>query len=802
MKLQHEIRHAAAGLKKVPIFVFTLVFTMALTLGALLAAFNLNQLILFKELPYANAEQLYILEQHAKPESNQLKGRQGIQHIGAQVRMHNSGKELFDTALVFRSRGILASVASEPRLETLYTTHEYFDLLTVPFTLGKGFTESSTLNEAIAEAVISYDTWQRYYAGDKNVIGQSLQFDHQQFTIVGVISPDVVTPKPFSSYPVPIYLPAAYAGLTEETTGGTGSLRSLVKLNQNQNPIQINQQLSAIYLDFMQTKDSANYEQTTQYNAHLISLSEAIKGDSGRITLIILAGALVLLLIAFANVINLYLSHINKKQQLLAICASVGATPKALFKRLFVESFLLTLSSAIFALVVASWLMVFIKALASQALPRLDELSLDITTVIFSLMLAVILAALLAFCGRFSVKHNALKEQLTASGKGTSAQVSPKVRFALIASQVSLTGILLLVTSIVLQSSLSVVNRPLGLNIENVISVEVDADKNYDTPEKRRVLINELKNHFNQLPQIDSASMSMASPIRTGHNGALLYDKNKKRLGGFLFNKIDENFLEQMQIPILYGRNFTEEETAENQKVILLSKEMAEFIFNKANAVGEHVYFRSGTALKVIGITDDYFSVSNKNEPVFYRTLDSSRINIMLKVKPNMTLSKVDVLAELRTIDTSLSIQEYLELKATAKELVYQYWLAACLAAGLTAFALILACAGIYGVVSYSTQMRRYELGVRMSLGAKRKRVINLVLKDALKPILAGLMVSLLLSGLIYGIALAQITQLPQPDILQTITSLVLLLLFSLLASFIPVNNIIKQDPIKALRNE
>jgi len=141
-------------------------------------------------------------------------------------------------------------------------------------------------------------------------------------------------------------------------------------------------------------------------------------------------------------------------------------------------------------------------------------------------------------------------------------------------------------------------------------------------------------------------------------------------------------------------------------------------------------------------------------------------------------------------------------LGQAAQAMFYQYRLTAWLAAGLSLFALILACTGIYGVISYSTQMRRYELGVRMAIGAKRKRIINLVLKDALKPVILGLCASLLFAVLIYQVAINQIEHLGQPDVIQIILSLLLLLGFSFIACFIPVTSMVKQDPVKALRNE
>jgi len=806
MKLKHEILHSIAGLKKTPIFVVTLVFTLAITLGALFAAFNLNQLILFKELPYANADQLYILEQNIVRDG---KDNIGDQIIGAQIRMHRLGKEVVSSAIVNSGSGILVSSPSEPIVSTLFLSHEFFSLLNIPFELGGAFTQNgdkAQLNEAKAEAVISYQLWKTDFAGNKNVIGQSMQVNDEQYKIVGVIAEDFKEPDTFTPNASQVYLPFKYSGLNESIARGTSSLLSLVRFSDDQNFASITEQLSMILMEFAQEDVDVNAMNYTnvELKAHLTKLSDSIQGDSAQITLVIFAASLVLLLIAFANVVNLYLSHISNKQQLLAICASLGAKPRALFKKLFVESLLLTLSSAVFALVIAAWLLVLTREIAGEALPRLNELGLDGTTIIFSLLIAVVLAALLAFFGKFAVSYDALKEHLSASGKGTSAQVSPKIRKMLIASQVSLTGLLLLITSMVLQTNLETVNRPLGINVEDVTSIWIDAGKSYQGQQQLTTLSRRLKQHFSQLPQIDSVSITTSAPILKWPWGKSIYDENNKRLGSFNFNTIDESYMETLQLSLLSGRNFNHEEITEQKDVIVLSKASALKIFNKVDVAGEYIYSSIGKASLIVGVTENYIgNLSEESRPQVYLPAKPWwRLTINLKVKSNMLMSKIEILEQLRTVDKNLRIQDYLPLGQAAQAMFYQYRLTAWLAAGLSLFALILACTGIYGVISYSTQMRRYELGVRMAIGAKRKRIINLVLKDALKPVILGLCASLLFAVLIYQVAINQIEHLGQPDVIQIILSLLLLLGFSFIACFIPVTSMVKQDPVKALRNE
>ena len=438
MKSSIEIKHAFAGLKQTPGFSITLIFTLTLTLGTLLAAFNINQVMLHKPLPYPNGEQLYLLQQNYFANG---KDNIGGQVEAAQYAMYRESKHLFKSALISQQRGILLSAPSKPMLVALYVSDEYFSLLGVQFSQGRALSPAADINSAEKEAILSYQLWQSQFGGKADIIGTSLQYQDQHYRIVGVAKQEIATPEPFASYgKTDLYLPMAYSGFDEKKwRGAPRNLNTLVTLKTEQKKQDIMALLDEIIANKLALADDAKLYQGKQIKSHITLLSDEIIGDSKKITLLIFAGAFALLLIAFANVVNLYLSHIAKKQQLLAICACVGAKPKALFKRLFIESLLLTLSATVFALIIAAWLLVFTQHLAEGSLPRLNELHINFITIIFSFIIAVILAFLLAFSGKFAVNYNALKEQLSASGKGNNAQVSNKIRQALIISQVAIT---------------------------------------------------------------------------------------------------------------------------------------------------------------------------------------------------------------------------------------------------------------------------------------------------------------------------------------------------------------------------
>ena len=807
MKNNIVIKHAFAGLKQAPGFSLTIILTLALTLGALLAAFNINQLISFKSLPYPDAKQLHFLQQ------NYVSGGKdniGGQMVAGQYHMYREGKELFTSALVSQQRGILLSAPSKPMLIGLYVSHEYFSLLGVKFVQGQALNASSDVNSAEKEVVISYQLWQSQFNGRADIVGQSLQFQDNYYRIVGVVTKSTATPAPFVAYgKTDLYLPMAFSGFDDKNwRSAPRNLTSLVKLAPEQQPTQVMAQLNKIIADNLALTDAAKQYQGKEIKAHLTKLSDEIKGDSEKITLLVLAGAVALLLIAFANVINLYLAHIAKKQQLLAICASIGAKPKVIFKQLFIESLLLTFTATAFALIIAAWLLVYTQALAVGSLPRLNELHIDTGTIIFSFMMAILLAALLAFFARFSVNYNELKSQLTASGKGASAQISKKIRYLLIVSQIAITGVLLISSAILLQKTLSTANKPLGFNEKNVLSFQIDASDKYKTRAEKLALLEEIKQHFLSLAQVSQVSKNLIPPIRVGNFSTVFEDSQGNAIGSFGYNTIDRDYFSLLEHPFVYGRNFTIEEISERQPKVIISESVAMQAFGRLDVLGEYVHLSPEYGYEIIGVVKDYFNAYTHQEFTghAYFTLNGSRLNMLLKLKNNNDFTQADIIEQLAKLDSSLRVLEYLSLSDTKADLVAKYRLAAWLAGSLSILALILACTGIYGVISYTMHMRRYELGVRMAVGAKKIKIMLMLVKELLSPLLTGIVISLLLATLVYLSYYSALATWLAQDNLQLFSTTMLILavmLFSaLLACIIPVQKIINNDPIKALKNE
>ncbi|MBE0370779.1 ABC transporter permease [Pseudoalteromonas aurantia] len=804
MKVTSHIKQVVAGLQKAPGFTLIMILTLALTLGALLAAFNLNQVVLLKPLPYKNAEQLYVLKQNLHQDGIDNIGGQSE---GGQIAMYQASKQAgYESAMLTQRRGRITSRADKPVEVVMYVSHEYLPLLGAQLVLGQNFSATDKVTDALPETVISYSLWQSDFGGASNVIGQSLDFNGVSLQIIGVVNDNFRDPEPLSFYGKSrLYLPMAQAGISEKEFRNAS--RNLVTVQKNiakQSLSPLQGLLDRALTQSIESSEFAVDFKDYEHRADLAPLTKVIKGDNPFISLMVFAGALVLLLIAFANIVNLYLSHVIKKQSMLAISASVGAKPKHIFKHLLVESLIIVLSASAFGLLLAAWLLVLTQYLAQGSINRLDELGINVMTVGFALIVALVLSVVLAWVASKSVDHERLKQHLTASGKGTQKQISPILRKTLVISQVTLTGLMLFATSTVLQATLKMATKPLGINVENVYSLQIETGDNYPSREAKLALIEQLKQHFLALPQVQAAVKSTISPIRKGDFSSPFIDSEGNRLGLFGFNTIGLDYFSVLEQPILYGRNLTQADIEDKSKVMLVSRSVAINAFGKENAVGESMFFSPDQGFEVIGVVADHYNAftQEKYAGVTYFAMSPMRLNLMLKVSDKALFNKTDIVMELEKVDANLAVLEFLDVEQTSQDLVFKYRLAAWLSGSLSVLALLLACAGIYGVVSYGTQMRRYELGVRMAVGAKPKRITMLVVKDAFTPLLIGILLSIILGLGLYALTSQYSDAVPVPDALQVGASLILLLGFSYMACIIPVKQILKSDLISALRNQ
>lgn len=798
-----EFKLALSSLSRAGGFSATIISTLAITLGALICIFNLNHLLLVKELPYPDADKLIVMNQMYNTEGA---GSSSGQTLPALLLWYKEQKQMSSMALVRYKSQSISDHREQPRVPVGYVTPEYFTLLGAPMRLGRGFSESEGFDQNVPVAVISHASWKKWFNSDDKIIGSTTQVGNTFYTIVGVTAEEFNEPQLYFSRDVEVWLTWDYQDLNIDQwdlkTGSLvafGQLKPEIKLNQA-NAI-LTKQIDSIFqgIDSTVPGDSLS--------ADLQTFKQAIVGDSQNIALLLMAGVSGLLLIAATNVTNLFLSRAAVKQRTMAIQAALGAKPSHLFTSMFAESLILCSAAALIGLVLAGWGFVLLRELASTQLPRLSELGVDGVTLLFTALITLLLSALFAKLSSRVVNYDNLKVQLQSSGKGSGLQVSDKTRKVLIISQVALASLLLIGAVNVLEKVLVTVLKPLGFNQDQVFDLRIEQGGGYEGREQLNLLTLEVEKQLLALPQVAKVARNWFSPIRGGRSRTDLNDVNQQRVGSYRINLVGAQFFDLLELPFLQGRTFKERLNFDQKfDEIILSKSLAQKLVPNGNAIGETFMTNYDTPLKVVGVVADYFNPNDLGSSPAARYylpfIPNFHLGYTLKLKDNGNLQKHEVVSLLKQINPDIRVSIFRSLEDIHQGLIYRDKLAAGLAIALTLLTLILAAAGIYGVLNYSTQMRRYELGIHLSLGAKTERIILMVLKSSLTLVLLGLLLSIVTSALVYLLARQYLNEVIEFNLIALLSTFPVILITAFIACYLPVRKIVLDDPIKALRNE
>jgi predicted permease len=811
-----ELKLAQASLRDRPGFVLTVMLTLGLTLGALIAIFNLNYLLLMKPLPYPEQQRLVAIDNISTndglrtPDNSRLLPAT-VHHYQQQI---NKPQPLFEQMAIFKiSRLFLSSHASQPRLPIIYATPEYFELLGTPMQMGRAFSQAEGFGQHNPVVVLSFAAWQQWFNGADDIVGQKIQLGETRFSVIGVTAKAFHQPEVFTTA-AQIWLPWDFNDYhADELSNWNNSKRNIAAIARLKADVPLLQTQSllntAINDHYQRTAKNPNDNKAddSRFESPLVAFHTRLMGDSQSRALLLMASVAGLLLIACSNVINLFYSRAAEKQQTFAIQAALGARRSHLFKAMFAESLLMTVASGLLGLLVAAWGFELLKRLGEGQLSRLSELALDGTTLAFTALMAVLLAMIFALLSSRVVNYDALKEQLQSSGKGSGLQISTFARNVLVISQITLTTLLLAGAFVVLQQAYSVVSHPLGFNDDNLYSLSIDARANSDSqnaPEAKGQLINTITDKLSQLPQVQTVSPSFRGPI--GVNMAMSFsDTDNNNLGFFPVNFVSKAHFKMMEVTILQGRMFTASEIKDQSKVVVVSRTAAQRFAKDGNALGINVFTEPGNPRKVIGIVEDTFDPNRRQDAQgkeVFLPYEPWNMHWLIKFNPHAQLSKLDLINQLTKINPSLKVARYDAIANEHQQALTHNKLNAGVAGGLTLLALLLASVGLYGVLSYSSQMRRYELGIRMALGARTGQITALVIRDNSTPIVIGIGLSMILTLLLYGLARQHIASVSDLPVLPLLMTLPVIIFTALIASYLPVRKIINEDPVKALRNE
>jgi ABC-type antimicrobial peptide transport system permease subunit len=508
----YQLKQAFLSLKKKPGFVFSVISTMGITLGALLCVFTLAYVMLLKPLPYPESDSLYKVV-HQRFAANNEPQYEAYSYPNI-INLYKNQTVFSNQALIFYDQDVITSLGHQPNISIGYITPEWFELLGSTFTLGQGFNENEAIDSNNPVAIISYDSWLKEFNKRDDILSQKITIKGVSFSIVGVLSEQFIEPEiHYPGHKSSIWLPWDYnsADARRELWGSFHPSFTFVgKLKTEFTPKQAEQKITTLVNNTWQENITGNQNLKGQrINLQLRSFKEVILGDSTTTLWLLLAGVISLVLIASGNILNLFISRTIEQQQQLAIRAAVGAKKSDFFKFLLAETSLLMFLSNLVALVISSIGFVILKQNLSKVLPRVEELSLNLFSFSFALITTVLFALVFSIVGMRMINYRAINETLQSSGKGSGVQVSKRLRDMLIASQVAIATVLIFSNISLFNNSTNIINAKLGFEVDNMSYLSL-AVSSLSSPEREQVVtdMSQIRTKLLELPEVDKVSQA------------------------------------------------------------------------------------------------------------------------------------------------------------------------------------------------------------------------------------------------------------------------------------------------------
>jgi len=816
-----EWRRALRRLTSAPGYSAVVVAALALGIGANTVVFSVADAALFRGLPYPNGARLVEVFNHDRSQKFSYPGL--LPNVFQEWRRHT---DVFDGVEGFAYTTLIVTGGEEPEsIAGAQITPGLFDMLGVAPALGRDFDANEGTPGRDHVVILSDALWRRQFGPDPSALGRDIVLNDERYTVVGVM------PRGFRfpAEPQKLWLPTP--------ADGTGTLRrveALAILKQGVTQALAQERLDGIAADLNRSQPIA-----AGWDVLLMEFRSARVNDTTRRALQMVLGAVVLvLLIACANVANLFFAQAIGRQRELAIRAALGASRWRLVRELLAESVLLAFTGGLAGLLFA-WLGVdAAAALAPEALTRWSAsvIGIDRRVLLFTLALTmstgVLFGILPAIRASRAQSSDALKGRTTSGSGGHS-----RLRATLVVAEVALSVVLLVGAALLIRSFSRLQQVDVGFNPENLLSISLSVPTDRYPGPARKALFDDLSSRIARMPGVTSVTTSNGVPTAGGaihFADALVVEgspaPSTKKLVILPNTSAAPNFFATLGIPLLEGRTFTPDDPS---ATAIISRSMAQRYWPGKSAVGGRFRLSDRAEwLTVVGVAgeiralgvDDARSEIEMYSPLWARrapaaaTATAARpagppaapqkaarsfANAMLLIRADKPMSLVpSIKAAVWSIDKDQPIEKIVLVEDLLAASLKEQRFALVLMTSFAVLALVLAAAGLYAVLSNLVAQRRQEIGIRVALGARTSHVMNLVVIRGLALTLLGIAIGLAGSFALARYIRSQLFEVSARDPFSFATVAIVLAAVALLASWVPTRRALSIDPATALRTE
>jgi putative ABC transport system permease protein len=800
--LASDLRYALRAIRSDLGFFLFATLIIGLGVGANTAVFSVMSPLLLRPLPFEAPEQLVWVPLQAQGSMSGVTSRTSNLRDFRALNQTLDGLTGYMAFFEYDSYNLTGSGEPE-RLVGLGVARDFLEVLGVSPMLGRNFVEEEAVWNGRPAALLTYGFWSRRFAADPAVVGTSISLNDTPTEVIGVLPPSFDFASTFTPASRVDFM---YAFPIADETDRWGNTMAMI--GRRKPGVTVEQ----VQADLDRVIAQLKAEQPDRWGlaAHVMELREHISGGFRSAMLVLTAAAGAVMLIACANLSNLLLARSARRHKELSIRSVLGASRFRLLRQLITESMLLSLCGAALGVGIAVLVTRLVSRTTTFAIPMLSSVRVDGLALTFTLAVAFVAGLVLGIVPALQIASGREAAAINEATRGsTESRARARVRETLVVAEVALACVLLVGGGLLLRSFMSLVEVDLGFQPTQAYTWRADPAGGFDDNASRAAFYDQLLETVSEIPGVDAVGMTDSLPLGRNRNWGIRgvgVNYEEGQAPGALPRMVDYRYLETMRIPLVDGRYFTRDDTADSGRVVIVNRAAAERVFPGADPIGQGVLINGDEPWTVVGVVENIRHSSVENEGGSEMYLLTSQIGdygsidmVVRSARPLESLAPA-VRAAMAQVDPNMPSTDYQSLEAVVDRAVSPRRFILWLLGAFAAAALFLASLGIYAVLSYSVAQRRGEIGIRMALGESAARVRRRVVGRTLLLAGAGIgigaigafAVGRLIGSMLYGVGAT--------DVVTFLGMAAILLAVALAAGYLPARRASRTDPMTALR--
>lgn len=793
-----DLRYAIRTMVKRPGFTLVAALTLALGIGANTAIFSAVNAVLLKPLPFPESEQLVDLAETFKPNGY---GSVSVPNFEDWKKQN----DVFTGIAAYQFRSFnLQSGDTPQRIPGISVSANYFEVLGAKPVLGRTFGNGEDLAGNDRVVVLGEDLWRRTFGGDTSIIGRTIPLNGQQYTVIGVMPPELSSLYRTVQLWSPLVFPEA-----DRVNRNEHKYLVIGRINSGVTLAQAREQMTGIATRLEQQYKNGR-------GIRLMQIEELWVANVRSALVLLMVAVGFVLLIACTNVANLLLARATVRRREISIRVALGAGRLRLIQQFLTEGLVLSIIGGTLGVALAWWGMRVLGKIAFPFLPRSQEIQIDGRVLLFTLLVAVLTSVIFGLIPSLQAGKADVQESLKEGGNTlTGGAVGGWLRQTLVVVEVAAAVVLLIGAGLMIRSIARIRDVQPGLKPQNLLTAKISLPRErYKDPESAIRFYQQVIERIDSLPGVESTGLISHLPVEeTGYNGNLTvegktYPPNESPL--VEYRVVNDDYFETANIPLLRGRVFNKQESDDKQAVVVINESMAKQIWAGEDPIGKRV--GEGEPATVIGVVGDVKNrglLGQTNAEMYAPFTQKGfwpdmRWNMRLLVRSTVDEATIAsaVRREVQVVDPAQPLYSVQSMNLVIENTVRDKSMNTTLLSVFAGLSLLLALIGVYGVMSYTVAQHTREIGIRMALGAQPQAILKLIVGRGLFLVGIGVVVGVLASfgltrfieNMLFGV---------KPTDPLTFAAIVLLLgVVALLACLIPAQRAMRVDPIVVLRHQ